>query len=260
VEGAKRKLLLLGLTPAQVKQIISKRREIYSFPIYSPYSGYLAEVAQSAPFAPLPGMNQSPADDGMGGSMGGQASTLPAVPTSATSNPSSLIREGMYVSPGQTLFKIINPSVVWAEVNLTSDQALSITKGMPVAVKLGQGEWIDGKVNLVQPFFTKGQQFARVRISLVNKNNIRIGQLVEASIELKNRAGLWVPATSILDLGTRKIAFVKSGNTFSAKVVSTGERINEQIKITKGLSTESLIAANANFLVDSEGFIMTENQ
>jgi Cu(I)/Ag(I) efflux system membrane fusion protein len=64
-----------------------------------------------------------------------------------------------------------------------------------------------------------------------------------------------LPKESILSLGLNKIVFLKKGGVFKAQRVSTGISANNLIQITDGLSITDSVAVNAQFLIDSEGFI-----
>src|SRR3546814_1283096 len=83
------KLRLLGLTDEQINRLTETGEESYSLAIYSPYRGYLYEASALAP-AKSASAQAAP----------GQAASGAQVALS--------IREGMYVSRGQTVFKVVN--------------------------------------------------------------------------------------------------------------------------------------------------------
>ena len=68
------------------------------------------------------------------------------------------IREGTYVSSGQTLFKVINTAQVWAEFDLYQKDAASIKVNEPIKISFDDtnNEIIAAKVNFIQPFFKAG--------------------------------------------------------------------------------------------------------
>jgi hypothetical protein len=67
--------------------------------------------------------------------------------------------------------------------------------------------------------------------------------------------GLWLPASTVYDLGTRKIVFVKHGRQFTPVEITTSVQAGNQIMVTGGVASGDEIATHAQFLVDQEGFI-----
>jgi Cu(I)/Ag(I) efflux system membrane fusion protein len=59
----------------------------------------------------------------------------------------------------------------------------------------------------------------------------------------------------VLSLGLNKIVFLKKGNVFKAHQVNTGIVTNNLIQVIEGLDAKDSVAMNAQFLIDSEGFI-----
>jgi Cu(I)/Ag(I) efflux system membrane fusion protein len=86
---------------------------------------------------------------------------------------------------------------------------------------------------------------------------LHIGHLVTAEINLPVTESLWVPRTAVVDLGNEKIVWIKDRGAFKPKRVSTGVVTNDQIEIASGLASSDEIAANAQYLADSESFIKT---
>src|SRR3546814_4198884 len=85
IGASRQKLRLLGLTDEQINRLTETGEESYSLAIYSPYRGYLYEASALAPAKSA----SAQADPG-------QAASGAQVALS--------IREGMYVSRGQTVF------------------------------------------------------------------------------------------------------------------------------------------------------------
>ena len=68
-----------------------------------------------------------------------------------------------------------------------------------------------------------------------------------------------VPKDAVLSLGLEKVVFQKTAEGFRAKKVITGVVLEKQIQILKGLTMKDSVAANAQFLMDSESFIKIKN-
>ena len=263
IESAKQKLRLLGLTDAQLQTLVRTRQPSYSLAVFSPYDGYVVEESAPAPGsspAPAGGAATAPAmgGGGMGSGMGGGGST-PAPPTSgpSTAPTSLLLREGQYVQTGQTLFRVVNRDRLWAEFNLYARDAAGVWPGDPVEITFDQTALPPrrARVTFVVPFFEQNQPFVRVRAYLPG-GDVRVGQLARATIQRPARPGLYVPAAAVLDLGTRQIVFVREGeNAFRPVTVAAGRAAGDRVPILNGLTEDQDVAANAQFLVDSESFV-----
>ncbi len=265
VESAKQKLLLLGLTAEQIEKIIISGKEAFAFPVLSPYTGYIVESTTSAPELPATSIVQpSPMGGGMNkkSSGGMQASSS----MNATSSVSSLgsqfsVREGMYVATGQSLFKVVDDSRLWAELYFSATDGKQIRKGDSVELHVkGLNDAIYSSVDFIQPFFSEGKQFLQVRSYLKDgKNSLRVGQLVTAHVSQARAEALWIPKVAVLDLGVQQIVFKKDKGTFTPYKVKTGLDSDGWIEIIEGLDESSEIAINAQYLVDSESFIKVMN-
>jgi Cu(I)/Ag(I) efflux system membrane fusion protein len=53
------------------------------------------------------------------------------------------------------------------------------------------------------------------------------------------------------------MVFVKLENGFKAREINTGITINDFIQILNGITKNDTVAANAQYLIDSESFIKT---
>ena len=227
INGAKQRLFLLGVSEDQMRRLETLRKESYSFPVFSPADGYVVE--QSA--------------------LSNAGNDLPAEVS---------IREGMYVVAGQSLFKIVNTSIVWAEFDLYQKDAVQSKINDPVTITFDNtgNEVVNAKINFIQPFLKASENFIKLRVYLANPNGrYNIGELVTASIATNPQAGLWIPSSTILDLGTRKIVFVKRRGVFRPQSVETGRQSNKWIELISGADENDSLAYHAQFMVDSEGFI-----
>ncbi len=256
IEGAKEKLKLLGVTDSQINQLASTGQKSYSFAVYSPVDGYIVEQAALTTLTPTIAQPANPAMDGgmAGDGLSKQTSTL-------QSSSELLTREGMYVSTGQVIFKVVNTQQVWAEFDVYQRDAASIKINDPVILSIvNSPEEVVVNVNFVQPFFKRGESFVKVRVYLSNAgNSLRIGQLVTASFSSQSRDSMWIPLSARLDLGMKEIAFTKKRGVFRPKEIVTARQSGEWIEVLSGLDVHDSLANNAQFMVDSESFIKVRN-
>lgn len=258
IQSAKERLKLLGATEAQISDLIQSKDPKNTFAIYSTYDGYVLADGQQTPSAPTTSPRASTSAGGMTDGMSGSASTSPSTSaSSAVSTSDQLIREGSYVTSGQTLFKVVNPSALRVELNIASTLTATVKKGSKVKLDFGDEHHDDGTIDFVQPFFNEGQEFLTVRVYTKNTERLHIGHLVKAVIESSAVEALWVPKEAVLHLGVDDVVFVKEKNIFRPKKVVTGIRTEKHTEIKQGLSSSDEIASNGQYLVDSESFIKT---
>jgi len=255
---AKNKLLLLGLTEKQVTQI-QKRKDVYTtVPVFSPVEGYLVPATTQAVTATQGA--QPSAVSGMDGMPASQPQTDAAgaaIPQTATG---SALREGDYITAGETLFRLASASALRVELNLPAAQATSIKTGTTVKLDFENGHTNQAAVDLVQPFFEEGEAFVKIRVYTRNTGDLHIGHFVQATFTVDPHESLWLPRDAVLDLGLDRIVFIKNNDSFSARKIEIGIRTKDWIEIRQGLASADEVAANAHYLVDSESFIKPANE
>lgn len=257
IQSAKERLRLLGANDSQINDLIKSKEPKNTFAIYSPYDGYVISESQQTPVAPMTSRSASASTGAMSDGMGGSTTTSSQTTSAGTSTSDALIREGSYVTSGQTLFKIVNPSALRVELNIASTLTGTVKKGGKVMLDYGDLHSDEGTIDFVQPFYNEGQEFLTVRVYTKDTDRLHIGHFVKAVIESNAVEALWVPKEAVLDLGIEEVVFVKEKNVFKPKKIVTGVRTENQIEVKQGLSSSDEIASNAQYLVDSESFIKT---
>lgn len=235
INAAKQRLLLLGMTQKQVQRIISSGTTQFSTTVYSSYSGHVHEA---------------------GSMVGTSQKNIPVNMTGELS-----VKEGMYVEKGQPIFQVNNMNHVWVSLNLFPGENSLIKVGTPVTIipETAPDEKIFSTIGFIEPFYKNGAKTLSARIYLDNsKLMLPVGSQVKASIKTKTSFSSWLPKESVLSLGLNKVVFLKKGNVFEAHPVSTGITSNNLIQITDGLNAKDSVAENAQFLIDSEGFIKVQ--
>lgn len=262
IQGAKEKLSLLGATQSQIADLITRKEVQNSFTIYSPYKGYIITNDQQVPVVSAATTPSTQAGtvgaDGMGGGMSTPSSgaSMNAMPSNTSEG--SIIREGNYVTSGQTLFKVVSTSDLRIELNVPSSRAGAIRKGSKVELDFGNETMETAEVDLIQPFYNEGEEFVTIRVYTKAIESLHIGHLVKAVIKGDSKEALWIPKEALLDLGLDKIVFIKDRGVLKPKKVVVGTSAETLVEIKQGLSSSDEIAVNAQFLVDSESFIKTQ--
>jgi Cu(I)/Ag(I) efflux system membrane fusion protein len=262
IQGAKQKLTLLGATAPQIAEVIRRKEALNTFIIYSAYDGYVLAGNQQPPAGPMPSVSAVKTLRGdMSNGMSGSFTSSSATDQNATSSTDdgNMIREGNYATAGETLFKVVSSNTLRAELNIPSSQAGSIKKGSSIKLDFGDDNVKTATVDFIQPFFNEGQAFVTVRAYTKDIEHLHIGHLVNVVIKGDSVEGLWIPKEAVLDLGLEKIVLIKDRKVLKPKKVIAGIRIQNLIEIKQGLSSTDEIAANAQYLIDSESFIKLRN-
>jgi Cu(I)/Ag(I) efflux system membrane fusion protein len=262
IQGAKQKLTLLGATGPQISEVIKRKEAFNTFAIYSVYDGYVLAGNQQPPAAPMPSISAVKSVRGdMSNGMSGSSTTSSATAQNVTSftGDGNMIREGNYATAGETLFKVVSSNALRAELNIPSSQAGSIKKGSELELDFGDDNVKTATVDFIQPFFNEGEAFVTIRVYTKDMEHLHIGHLVNATIKGDSVEGLWIPKEAVLDLGLEKIVFIKDRKVLKSRGVVTGTRTQNLVEIKQGLSSTDEIAANAQYLVDSESFIKSGN-
>lgn len=258
LQKAKQRLSLLGMQPAQIAQVIKSGKPLYRVPVYSSVNGYIVEKNASANTASSGIAMPSSAASSSGGmdGMSGSASTTTTVTTQpATGQTPVLIREGQYVSAGETLFTIYQANNMVAEFSVAPSLAPEIKQGQKLVFHTvaNPNDVKTGTIGLIEPTQGNSENFTVARVYLSN-TDLQPGQLLTANIPLVKTGAYWLPEKAVLQLGRKSVVFKKEKNVYVPKEVQTGIRANGMVQITDDIS-DWRVAKNASFLVDSESFI-----
>lgn len=259
--SAIQKLRYLGMNNQQIQQVLKTNTPLYRVPLYSPVSGYIIEkagdglpsVATAAGSSIAPGSGDAMTD------MGGSNTSSPNPPASRTeSNQPILLREGQYVSVGQSLFTIYTNTDLVGEFAIPPHWAKKIQKGKKIIFQSTDdlAKTYQAEIGLIQPSFNAGGSFSLARIYLKDVR-LPIGQLLNGTIAITERKGFWLPQQAVVLLGTKSVLFKKEGSTFRPINIQTGARTNTMVQVLSSIENWQ-IAKNASYLVDSEGFITAD--
>jgi Cu(I)/Ag(I) efflux system membrane fusion protein len=172
------------------------------------------------------------------------------------------VKEGMYVQKGQTIFQLFNTDKSWVLLNIVPEQQGMIKAGNAVRIvpETAPEKNFRAKIDFIEPFYRKENKTLTARIYFDNsKMQIPIGSQVRAAIFSNKIAANWLPKDAVLSLGLDKVVFIKTAGGFKAHKVETGMIYENMLQILSGLNETDSVAANAQFLTDSESFIKVNN-
>jgi Cu(I)/Ag(I) efflux system membrane fusion protein len=241
INAAKQKLLLQGMSEGQLQQIIRSGKPSLTVAVYSNHTGHIHEAGNT-----MPGENSQKQEMNIPGVM----EELP-------------VKEGMYIEKGQNIFQVYNMNRSWALLNVFPEYLSLIKKGDAVKIipETAPDKNFSAQINFIEPFFRKENKTLTARVYFNNSQlQIPIGSQVNATIFVNSKEASWLPKDAVLSLGIDKVVFIKQSGGFKAHKVETGLTYHNEIQIISGLSSPDSVAANAQFLTDSESFIKANNQ
>ena len=161
-----------------------------------------------------------------------------------------------YVQPDTKLYTIADLSTVWVYANVFQDAVGRLRPGDPaeVTVDAYPGREFDGRVDQILPQVDPATRTVRVRLIFRNPGLVlKPGMYVNVDINLPLGKQLVIPASAVLQSGSRAIAFIDHGDgNLEPREIQTGPQIDDSVIVIKGLQPGDHVVSSANFLVDSE--------
>jgi Cu(I)/Ag(I) efflux system membrane fusion protein len=165
------------------------------------------------------------------------------------------VREGSFVTPAQAVLTIADPSSLWVDVALLPGQFERVVRGDPVLVTAGFDPAIQARIDFVNPVADGGRGHARIVIAHPG-DSLRLGSLVDVTIQLRTHPALVVPASAVARTGHGNFVMLARGEgRFLPTEVELGVEAAEDVEITSGLQAGAQIASNAQFLLDAAASI-----
>ena len=160
------------------------------------------------------------------------------------------------VQPEMRLYTIADLSTVWVQAQVFQNDLERIKIGAPATLTVNTyaGRTFTGRVDFIYPQVDVDTRTARVRVLFSNAGLLlKPGMFVNVSLKVPMGSQLVIPATGVLQSGTREIAFVeRSDGYIEPREVQLGSRVGDDFIVLKGLKAGEQIVTSANFLIDSE--------
>ena len=161
-----------------------------------------------------------------------------------------------FVQPETKLYTIADLSQVWAYAQVFQNDVGRLKSGDPATVTVDAypGRIFRGRVQQILPQVDAATRTVRVRLVFENPRLLlKPGMYVDVDLGVPLGMQLAIPASGVLQSGTRQIAFVDHGNGYlEPRQIETGLHIGDNFVVLKGLRAGERIVASANFLIDSE--------
>ena len=237
IRAAKEKLILLGMDTSQLLELIKTGTPLLAVSVFSKRSGHIIESSNMEVLSGQMARNEG------------------------TDEQLSL-KEGMYVRKGQPLLSVYDPKRAWAILHIPGESLSWVKKGNPAEIRSESAPQvaIRGKIDFIEPYYQEDSKTLTARVYFNNRvNNLPIGSPVKAKITGHSKISQWLPKTAVLSSGFQKVVFLKTEEGFKAILVRTGMVYEDLVEILGGLTLHDRVAANAQYLLDSESFITVKN-
>ena len=168
-----------------------------------------------------------------------------------------MVRDGMTVMPGATLFRINGLSTVWANAEIPESQSALLRPGARVQATSPAvpGMRFEGKVQAIVPEVNPATRTMKARLQLANPGGRLVpGMFVQMQF-MDTRAGkaLLIPTEAVIQTGKRTVVMVAEDNgRFRPVEVEAGLESEGQTEIRRGLQAGQRVVVSSQFLIDSE--------
>ena len=160
------------------------------------------------------------------------------------------------VQPDMRLYTIADLSTVWVQAQVFQADLGRIKIGDPATLTVDTfpDRTFSGRVDFIYPQVDMDTRTAKVRIVFSNPGlQLKPGMFANVALKIPMGQQLIIPATGILQSGTRQIAFVnRSDGYIEPRDVQLGARVGDDFVVLKGLKAGEEVVTSANFLIDSE--------
>ena len=165
---------------------------------------------------------------------------------------------GMRFAPGDTLFRIADPSRVWLIADVFEQDLASVRIGALARVTVGA--WPDrnftGTVAFIYPSVMRETRTVRVRIELPNSDG-RLKAEMYGQVEIGAGTDavpvVAVPDSAVIDGGaTQTVLIVKGEGRYQPREVKLGQHGDGYVEVREGVTPGEKIVTGANFLIDAE--------
>jgi len=167
------------------------------------------------------------------------------------------VREGMYVTPADAMFTIVDLSEVWVMVDVFEHQIAWLRPGLSAEITTPAypGRVWEGRVEFVYPEVHSQARTLKARLEFTNQDQLLMPNMfVEAVIYGgPKRDVLIVPREALILTGEREMVVkVLGDNRFQPVEVETGMWQGASVEVRSGLDEGDEVVLSGQFLIDSE--------
>ena len=167
------------------------------------------------------------------------------------------VRQGFFVTPGQTMMSIGTLDHVWVEAEVFERQASEVEVGLPVTMTLDflPGKQWRGAVDYIYPALDAKTRTLKIRLRFDNDDDeLKPNMFAQVIIHRANKKeALLVPLEAVIRTGSNdRVVLALGEGKFKSVAVKLGRLNGNFAEILEGLDEGTAIVTSAQFLLDSE--------
>jgi multidrug efflux pump subunit AcrA (membrane-fusion protein) len=161
------------------------------------------------------------------------------------------------VEPATVLFRVADPSRLWAAVRVYEKDLASVRTGMEAVLTTRaypEAEF-HGRLFFIGATMDDKTRTVEGRIEVANPDGrLKSGMFVEAALRMDgDRQAVVVPEAAIQEVQSRPAVFVQTGpGTFVLRPIEAGEHSGGSVEVVQGLAEGEKIVTAGAFLLKSE--------
>lgn len=168
-----------------------------------------------------------------------------------------MVREGMTVMAGSTLFRINGTATVWANAEVPESQAALLRPGAKVQARspAAPGASFEGRVQALLPEVNPTTRTLKARLELGNPGGRLVpGMFVQMRfMDMRAEKALLIPTEAVIQTGRRTVVMLaEEGGRFRPVDVEVGIESGGQTEVRRGLQAGQRVVVSSQFLIDSE--------
>ena len=173
--------------------------------------------------------------------------------------------EGSFVKAGDLLYRIVDLSVVWADVYVYPNQIHCVYDGQQATLTLPNlpGQSFMGKVVYIYPYLDPMNRTVKVRLEFQNPDLLlKPGMFAQVRLEPHRMGeGINVTKQAVMHTGRRDLAYVAlPSDKFEAREVRLGMELDGgMVEVLDGLREGERIVTSEDFLMDSDSRLRSIN-
>ena len=162
------------------------------------------------------------------------------------------VEPGILANPGLPLMTIEQEGAWRLEAALEESKLPLVRAGQAAEVFLEAVQRsVQGHISEIVPTVDAGSRSFVIKIDLPVVPQLRGGQFGRARFAFGQRGVMAIPARAVREQGQLQIAFVASGDTARARMITTGEKRGEWVEVLSGMNPgETVINPPPPFLAD----------
>lgn len=163
---------------------------------------------------------------------------------------------GSYVDSEETLIEVVDPSRVWAELDVREADLLSVRSGLPVRIEVdGLPDALVGTLDYLAPEIDPRTRTTRGRVALDNTDeSLRANMYARAFVLVPREGEAWrVPRDALQRARDVTLVFVRiDDQLYEARRVEVVSGDGELVDVTGRLSASESVVVDAAFLLRTE--------